>query len=350
MRKVFYLVLLVFLFAGCGGNGNENGSESCENDSVGIDTLEDFEYVDNPEGFQMFKDGTVFVSEDGRVSIESGICPGGGTAYECWAIWTIKDSKGKSHELRYEVFPGVRYVHDIHKKDGTVYYIVECTLKSCSWEMEEWIAAYRIVGDTIEQVSVMNGGKWVEENDFGIAYSVPEWYFAANNGEGYDWIYEYDAKTRNLYVPLVSDYCITDRYEVWHFDGERFVSLGEKPHKKLHEELGDYNRLIWQMETKDYIVRVDSLNSRELRYASWKKPKTTADKPDVVIKGGVRQVHPVAGDELPINDDYHFKTGSYEYVVDYEEHERKGEGRGIGHEFLVVKKNGKVVMKQERVK
>lgn len=97
-----------------------------------------------------------------------------------------------------------------------------------------------------------------------------------------------------------------------------------------------------------FIVRVDSLNSRELRYASWKKPKSVVDKPDVVIKGGMRQVHPVAADELPISDDYHFKSGSYDYIVNYEENEQIEDGIGLGHTFLVVKKNGKVVLKQER--
>jgi len=331
---------------------NKSDSESCENDSVAVDTLEDYEYADEEcEELEMFKDGQVYVSEDGRVRIESGVCPGGGTAYDCWAIWTIKDAKGRCHELRYNVFPGVRGVHDIHKKDGSVYYIVASTAKICSWEMYEWIAGYRIVGDTIEEVNAIDGSRKRGEDDcFSIDYSVPDWYSAANDGDGYDWMYEYDTKTRNLYVPLLDRYCILDRYEVWHFDGDRFVSLGEKPHKNMHTDLAEYNRLICQIETKDYIVRVDSLSSRELRYASWKKPKTIADKPDVVIKGGVRRVHPVAPDELPISDDFHFRSGGYEYVVNYEENERTGKGFGIVHAFLLVKKNGKVLLKQERIR
>lgn len=189
-----------------------------------------------------------------------------------------------------------------------------------------------------------DGSNKVEENDFEIIYCIPNWYFATN-GDGYDWLFEYDAKSRNLYVPIPKDGDIIDRYKVWHFNGKRFVALGEQPHKDMHKSLGRYNRLICYFTTKDYIVRVDSLNSHTLRYASWKKPKTMADKPDVVITGGKRRHHPAAPDELERCDDYRFTHGGYEYIANYCETDT---AKSIHQDYLLIRRNGKVVVKQEK--
>ena len=97
--------------------------------------------------------------------------------------------------------------------------------------------------------------------------------------------------------------------------------------------------------TKDYIVRVDSLNSHTLRYASWKKPKTMADKPDVVITGGKRRQHPAAPDELERCDDYRFTHGDYEYIANYCETDT---AKSIHQDYLLIRRNGKVVVKQEK--
>lgn len=204
--------------------------------------------------------------------------------------------------------------------------------------------AYRIVGDTIREVNVKDGSNKIEENDFEIIYCIPNWYFATN-GDGYDWLFEYDAKSRNLYVPIPKDGDIIDRYKVWHFNGKRFVALGEQPHKDMHKSLGRYNRLMCYFTTKDYIVRVDSLNSHTLRYASWKKPKTMADKPDVVITGGKRRQHPAAPDELERCDDYRFTHGDYEYIANYCETDT---AKSIHQDYLLIRRNGKVVVKQEK--
>lgn len=289
--------------------------------------------------------GYVCVSEDGKVTIESGIYEGGGTAPDYWAEWTIVGDNGKKRKISFNYSSYHDRVHAIHKNDGSTYYLVSCSAKTSSAFTDEWLEAYRIVGDSIWEVNITDGDRKRDEYGFHISYDIPGWYFATN-GEGYDWIFEYDPATQNLYVPLVDDEEILDRYDVWHFNGDRFVHTGHQPHKGLHDSLAKYNRLISSFNTKDYIIRIDSLDSRELRYASWKRPKTIAEKPDIIITGGKREEHYAAPDELKRCDDYRFTKDGYEYIVNYCETKLISHGFGEHHDFLLVKKGDKIILKQ----
>jgi hypothetical protein len=62
-------------------------------------------------------------------------------------------------------------------------------------------------------------------------------------------------------------------------------------------------------------------------------------QPDLVIQGGVYDEE---------KDTYTFTNDGYEYVVGYSEDKPISEGMYEHHEFLFVKKNGKVVLKEER--
>jgi hypothetical protein len=62
-------------------------------------------------------------------------------------------------------------------------------------------------------------------------------------------------------------------------------------------------------------------------------------KPNIVIQGGIY-------DEG--NNTYGFTNDGYEYVVGYSEDKPISEGLYEHHEFLLVRKNGKVVLKEER--
>jgi len=338
--KVYYIAgIFLLVLTACGNKTVDTVPQDNAEDTV---CTED---VDNVEP-ETYEDDHVCVSEDGRITIESGIVPGSGTSPDYWAKWTITDNAGKSHIIMYPETSYQSNVHAITKTDDTVYYIVNCSGKASSTDGYEWLQAYMIVGDTIQEVNVADGGKEIDNNDFDINYYIPSWYFATN-GAGYDWILEYDARTKSLYVPIIENREILDRYRVWRFNGERFVYISEQPHKDLHKNLDKYNRLICYLTTKDYTVRIDSLDSHELRYASWKKPKTMNDEPDLIIKGGKRRSYAVASNELCPCDDYRFNNGSFEYVVNYCEITEKENGPGEHHDFLFVKQNGNVVMKQE---
>lgn len=356
MKKIFFSVIILALFA-CNnkkvGGKSDAGQDSItssvksdDNDATASEGKEDYEYYEETE---LFKGGYSCKSEDGCVTIKAGLHPGGGTAPDYWAVWTITNSKGKKVELKFADSPYIEAVHSLQKNDGTKYYIVACGAKASSADAYGWLEAYIITGDTIKQVNVLDGSAKVKENAFEINYCSPDWYYIANK-EGFDWLFEYDHKNKNLYVPLMDGTAILDRYEVWHFNGNKFENHGEQPHKGLHKSLGKYNRLVRLFTTKDYIIRVDSLDSHELRYASWKKPKTIKDSPDLVIYGGKRKQHVVADPhDFTKCDDYRFTNDGYQYIVNYCEITRIKPGVGEDHDFLVVKKGEKVLIKQESI-
>jgi hypothetical protein len=62
-------------------------------------------------------------------------------------------------------------------------------------------------------------------------------------------------------------------------------------------------------------------------------------QPDLVIQGGVYDEE---------RDTYTFTNDGYEYVIGYSEDKPISEGMYEHHEFLLVKENGKVVLKEER--
>ena len=92
---------------------------------------------------------------------------------------------------------------------------------------------------------------------------------------------------------------------------------------------------------------MDSLDSRELRYASWMKPQTMADAPDFVLKRGERRRHPTGPDDGGRCDDYRFMNGDYEYIVNYCETESLGNGYAEHHDYLLVRRGDDIILKQE---
>lgn len=338
--KTIYLPVILSMLAACGNVTKKTNTEAeqCDTDIIYVNEVTcETEEVENKQAW---------VSEDGRMSIQTGRCPDSGTSPDYWVIWSIVDDNNMRHEIRYDRSYSMRDVHAIRKSDGSTYYIVDCYASASSTDGYNWLEAYRIVGDSVNEVNVIDGGKDIGDNPFHINYYIPYWYFTTN-GFGYDWLFEYDKKTGNLYVPMEENWRILDRYQVWHFNGDRFVCMGEQPHKDMDESVGAYNRLICYFKTKDYIVRVDSLDSHELRYASWKLPKTMADCPDIIITGGKRQKYPYTPDGYKQSDDYRFTHGSYEYIVNFYELTPKEDGHREHHNYLIVKKGDEVVVKQE---
>jgi hypothetical protein len=336
MKAIGIIILTVFLSA-CNHVAKTTNAADSPHETNLIETLSEEEETDRH----------VCISEDKRIKIYSGMHPHSGTSPDYYSVWTIVSDKGTQHQLNMKDSPFFDNIHSLQKTDGSTYYIASCYGRASSVDGYEWLQAYKIVGDTIQEVNVADGSPNIEEHEFDINFNIADWYFTTN-GAGYDWIFEYDPATRNLYVPIDEDWHLNDRYEVWHFNGERFVHLGEKPHKGLHKSLGNYLRLVCYFTTKDYIVRIDSLESEGLRYASWQKPKTMADKPDMVLTGGYTQEHPAAPDELHRCDDYRVTNGSFEYLVNYCETKRLDNDYGEHHDFLLVKRNGKVILKQEQ--
>lgn len=339
--KSVYILSLLVLICSC----MKNGKNSLTNDVADVvDTLwypldsipVDSEYVH------------ICASEDGNMKFYSWNSGLGGTCpdYAVLCLFHTKDGNSAIEDLRIkEGEPAlVSKVHSIKKNDGSTYYITTRSHKASSNDGYMWMDAFVIDKDTLRHVSVFDGGDVLDEYEMEINYVISDWYYATN-GEGWNWLFEYDAGTRNLYVPITvyaeDEFpVISDRYRLYHFDGKRFIDKGEAPHKGLHISLNNYYRLARYFVTKNYIVRVDKLKDGNYRYASWKSPSNMSEKPRLIITGGKYDEE---------NDDYTFVNEGIEYKVGYSEDESIGDGVFEHHEFLWVQKNGKTLLKEERI-
>ena len=341
--KLLPLVLLGF-FCACQNNDkaavpvNENVQEQMDSlclpsDSLGVD-----------------KDKiSSCISEDGSMKFycwdtgQGGTCPD----FAVYCQFRTKDGKVKTEDLSVkEGEPAwVSAVHAIKKNDGTTYYIATRSHRLSSNDGYMWMEAFVIDNDTLKYVNVYDGGDDIDENGLDIEYSIADWYYATN-GYGEDWLFEYDEKDKNLYVPLTvsQEYSlpfISDRYKVFHFNGNVFEDKGESAHKGLHPSLSNYYRIGSYFRTKNYLVRVDWMDNKgTLRYASWKSTLDMSKQPDITIPGGKYNEK---------EDSYTFTNDGYEYIVGFSENIPISEGVFERHEFLQVSKNGKVVLKEERI-
>ncbi len=328
--KASILLIMAALFAACTHQTTDNKTDDLQDDSLEC------------------CDGDVCMSEDGRITIESGRYSGGGTSPDYWTVWTIRNDEGEKHKINSPVSFYQDNVHSLSKNDGTTYYLVNCSGKASSRDGYEWLEAYEIVGDSVERVNVMDGSFPYQKDDrFSVNYEIPSWYYATK-GAGYDWILEYDSHSKELYVAITTDDNeIIDRYNAWRFDGEQFVYQGERQNKHLNDTLSQYDRLLQYVTTEDHTVRVDLLADGKLRYASWYRPKTTEDAPDIVLTGGEKVHYEVDPDQTPPCDEYHFWNGSYEYIVNHCEIGRDDEGKDTHQDYLIVRTNRKVLYKEK---
>lgn len=339
---VFSLILLS-LFCSC-QNKDKSASPVTENASEQVEPLYlpfDSIPVDKDEIFTC-------ISEDGAMKFYNWNTGLGGTCPDYAVICLFRNKEGKPVTEDFRVREGepawVSAVHSIKKDDGSTYYITTRSHRASSNDGYMWMNAFMIDHDTLMNVSVYDAGDDLDECGLEINYCISDWYYATN-GEGWDWLFEYDVKDKNLYIPQVvfideTIPVISDRYMVYHFNGMEFVEKGESAHKRLHKSLGNYYRLASYFRTENHLVRVDYVDHKgALRFALWNTSLDMSRQPDIVIQGGIY-------DEK--NETYTFTNDGYEYVVGYCEDIPISEGVYEHHEFLLVRKNGEVVLKEER--
>ena len=199
-------------------------------------------------------------------------------------------------------------------------------------------------------MAVKDGGTNLDDGGLpDVNYNIVDW-SDITNGEGFDWIYEYEKEERNIYVPLsegeMGPRQMTDRYLLYHFDGKRFVKKGEVGHRGIHPSVQQYKRLLCFFKTKDYVIRVDQMADGALRYASWKSNMSLSEKPDLVIMGG----RMIKEDNYSHSEDiYLFTNEGVEYQIGRGEIHLDPEGDNDYDQYLIVSRNGKQILKQERI-
>lgn len=287
-------------------------------------------------------------SEDGNMKFYSWNTGMGGTCPDYAVVCQFRNKDGKAITEDFSVkesMPAwVSRVHSIKKNDDSTYYITVRSHRASSNDGYMWMDGFVIDQDSVRNVSVLDGGDDLDECGLDINYRISDWYYTTN-GDGWGWLFEYDTQTKNLYVPIVvyieeSIPIISDRYRVYHFNGMEFVDMGESPHKGLYKPLCNYKRLARYFRTKNYIVRIDMMDNGNYRYASWKATSNMSSKPELIVTNGIYD----ADKEI-----YKFTNEGVEYIADYSEDKPLPEGGFEHHEFLIVKRNGKVILKEEKL-
>lgn len=85
-------------------------------------------------------------------------------------------------------------------------------------------------------------------------------------------------------------------------------ALIEAERNSLDISLQTFEEPIFEWETKDYLIRVDRIGSDRYRYASWHKPKSNNQKPDLMLTNGKRTFDGSGG-----NHYFTFKSGAVSY-------------------------------------
>lgn len=281
-------------------------------------------------------------SEDGKMKFYSWEIVSDGVCQNYAVICQFLNEGGKivTEDFRVrEEGPGwVLRVHSIKKNDGTTYYITTRNQRISRNEGFTWMDGFLIDGDTLRNVSVLDGGDDLDECMLEINHRIDDWNISTN-GEGWDWLFEYDAETMVLYVPnaiYVDDSIpsFNDRYRLYHFNGIEFVYQGEVPHKGLHASLHSYARLIKYFRTNNHIVRIDELESGAYRFASWESTADISKNPELVIGGGMYDAKNNC--YTFINDSNEYKVGCCDELLIMS-----------GFYGLIVQKNGKTLLKEE---
>ena len=219
----------------------------------------------------------------------------------------------------------------ICKSDNTPIYLVHNYVRAASnWGYGE-IEAIEIKDGELVAAPIFRGGlgEYYEDKQYsrGVEYTIADWYFRANRGEGWEWLFKYDTKSNSLYVPE-ADPSLSDRYSIYRFDGEKLNFIGIDGGFWLHPTIRSFESMEEVFETKDYRVRIDKMTDGTFRYSAWNNRATMDKAPDIIIYSGSYNQE---------EERFYFKNGNVTYTID-------SEGP------LTVTRNGKKLLQQERLK
>ena len=283
--------------------------------------------------FQELVDSLDFVSHrtpDGRLRIlmwDTGL---GGTCPDVERHTLVKADDGSIHLIENgHGSPRLLNIYPLKAKTGETIYLMHEYFREWSTFGAAWAWCCCVKGNTFDTLALF------PHNDtmVGLEYGIPDWYFATNDGEGWDWLFELHGD--DLYVPVDVDNGLIDRYNLYRWNGQRFDSIGNVGNRRLHLSLRQYQNLCTYFVTKGFRVRIDRMSDNRYRYASWPRSKETSAKPDIVIYGGKHDEQ--KGCYVFENDGYIYKVG-------------KSSRTSHNDNFwgLVVEKDGKVLLRQEK--
>lgn len=266
----------------------------------------------------------VITSEDGRLRLYSWDSDGG-TMSSYSGITSVRNKKNvhsyASSEDDYgskENFSAAAYgaqdLQIVTKNNQDKIYMVQ-KLSSGSKIMNSLIfEAYSIDGGDLVPCSVFPG-----ESGYSTSMSQ-DIDFSLYNGK-YDFLNGTELQipetrpSENPYgAPLT-----TDRYLAYEFDGERYRYKAIYYPKDLCDELCNYKYNLSVLKDGQWVIRLDVMKDRSVRYAAWKK-KSISETPSLILHDGYRRSSGMRsyasyGGDREQYESYVFEN--YEYSYEY---------------------------------
>ena len=122
------------------------------------------------------------------------------------------------------------------------------------------------------------------------------------------------------------------------FEKKLMKDLIDKEKENLYISLKTFEKPIYKIKTKKYLIRIDQLTNEKYRYASWKISEKESSKPDIILDNGELDFQGSGGNHVIT-----FINGNYTYKV-YR--------NIIGEEnspdiTLEIEKNGQIILTED---
>lgn len=307
MRQALYILAIVLISA-C---GSRNRNKSANAISAGQE-------VSDALSAESAEDGdieiTVLESDDGNIRISGWEEPHSGTM----GVYSSRiEYKWKGKTLTQGVIPNGAEESLMPMKLYTLgggKYILYQYFRE--WSSQAYIeaTALELTAEGLVPVKLFETEEGLADN-INVEYNIPDWYFRAGSGEGYEWLYHFDKATKTLYHPSSPEYNhLSDRYIPYVWNGKTFSPGKEVANPFLHPSLSEYQSLVSLFRTERNLVRIDAMPDSTFRYEAWPKDATMLDKPELVIKGGTFNEDSSEWVFLNENFEYH-SSGDELYIL-----------------------------------
>ena len=211
--------------------------------------------------------------------------------------------------VRWDADPKPSIAFDQDAFDGRLVGTVMATNGKTIYLVEQFV-------DNVYSISTLvgeGGGKCKKEKVFKVkddylsdikSVKFDKW-IISNPQEGF---YAFDKETNTLYVPLINEnQTASDRYILFQFDGQYFVSRGNDAGYWLHPSLHSFKSLFAVGRTSKHLVRIDRMDNGSFRYAVWNREASMSNQPSITL----------FNDGSSIDDKLVFYQGNYKYIFDF---------------------------------
>ena len=173
-------------------------------------------------------------------------------AYNC----SVYDLEREDDDFEYISGCNIGDLYTIQADNGDTYYLVYTLIREASNLGGSVIIPLKIEKDKLVIAPLFNS----DPDDYRfnctqIEHEYANWYDKTNYGEGWDWLNKYDEENQTFYIPVVDGFDLTDRYNLYKFNGERFEFLREDGGFWLHPSIRNFKKLETQIRIEKIITK-----------------------------------------------------------------------------------------------